>query len=272
MTLDPASPPIGPHVLRFFLGGHDLEMHTIRRLLDEHAQGHVEDKGLGWGAKASAYRTELEACLACGEKPVLVELEDDLGIEARGGLLVDHHGHRAAADAPTSLHQVFALLGLPSTLWTREFELVAANDRAYIPGLLAAGASHDEIIQYRNKDRVAQGITPEQEAEAEQGIASAELRCGGSLTVVRCAHARTAAVTDRLHTAFGGPGYVNLLVQSVNELNFFGEGRAVLALDQAFPGGWYGGALPDQGYWGGAEDAGHVLSFVEGLLAIGSRL
>ena len=65
-------------VLRFFLGGRDLEMVEIRRLLDRHAPDRVEDLGLSWGARASVYLLGIEAALARGETPVLVELIDDL--------------------------------------------------------------------------------------------------------------------------------------------------------------------------------------------------
>lgn len=68
----------------FFLGGADLEMATIRALLDETVPGNVHDKGLRWGAKASAYREEIMSALAQGLTPVLVELEDNLGPHRRG--------------------------------------------------------------------------------------------------------------------------------------------------------------------------------------------
>ncbi|MBI4664147.1 MAG: hypothetical protein HY735_35575 [Verrucomicrobia bacterium] len=41
-----------------------------------------------------------------------------------------------------------------------------------------------------------------------------------------------------------------MLIVSPGEVNFFGEGGFVRGLDQAFPGGWSGGALPERGFWG----------------------
>ena len=158
------------HDLVFFLGGHDLEMDTIRELLERRAAGRWHDRGLAWGARASAYREEIEAALAAGETPVLVELEDDVGLDGRCVVIVDHHGESAGAERPTSLEQVFAWLALPPGEWTRWHELVAANDRGYIPALVEAGASIEEIREVRAADRGAQGIT-EAEERAAQGVA-----------------------------------------------------------------------------------------------------
>jgi len=86
-----------PHI--FLLGGHDLEMLTIRELLHAHAPECFVDKGLAWGARASNYRTEIEAALKAGLTPVLVELVDDIGIDGKA-VIIDHHGPLAGADSP----------------------------------------------------------------------------------------------------------------------------------------------------------------------------
>lgn len=241
-------------------------MVTIKELLERELPAHTHDKGLGWGARASDYREEIEAQIARGKTPVLVELHDDLGVARRGAILVDHHGQRAGSDRPTSLHQVFELLGLPVGKWTRWFDLVAANDRAYIPGLQAIGASDEEIVTVRAADRNAQGITQEQEMEGQRAVAGARVLGDGTLTVVQLTLSRTATVTDRMEPALGGSGYRNLLVFSPDQVNFFGAGRYVFALDQAFPGGWYGGALPERGFWGHGEPAPEEGAIVRFLL------
>jgi hypothetical protein len=234
----------------FFLGGHDLEMLTIRDLLAEHAPGCFLDKGLSWGAKASDYREEIGSALANGFTPVLIELTVDMALDADRVVVIDHHGGRAGMDKPTSLHQVFELLVLPRDKWTRWHDLVAANDRGYIPEMIEIGASQEEIIEVRAADRAAQGITPEEKAEGEKAAADAEVLADGMLTVVRLPHTRTATVADRLEPALGGPGYENLLVISPDQVNFFGSGKLVYALNKTFPGGWYGGSLPERGFWG----------------------
>lgn len=252
-------------MIKFFLGGHDLEMLAIAELAS--AEGlPVHDKRLGWGARASAYRAEIDTALAAGRTPVLVELIDDLGLASRGAILVDHHGDAAGADKPTSLRQVFDLLGLPEERWSRRLALVAANDRGYIPEMIAVGASRGEIAEVRAQDRAAQGITAEQEAAGQRAAAQAQNLCGGRLTVAHLPHPRCAVVTDRLDAALGGPGYVNLLVVSPAEVNFFGAGELVRELERTFPGGWYGGALPLRGFWGGRAQSGEVLDLLRDLL------
>lgn len=245
---------MSPDRLVFFLGGRDLEMVTIRALLQAHAPTMFHDKGLAWGARASAYQGEIESALAEGKTPVLIELENDLGLDpAMPMVVIDHHGERAGAEEPTSLHQVFRLLGLPAAAWTHWHELVAANDRGHILALLKAGATQEEIVRVRAADRAAQGITPEEEAQGERAAACAETLLEGKLTITRLPHSRTATVADRLHHALGGAGYKNLLVLCPHEVDFFGTGSLVLALDRKYPGGWYGGALPERGYWGHGE-------------------
>ncbi len=271
----------------FFLGGRDLEMATIRELLAEHAPGRFHDKGLSWGAKTSDYRKEIGSCLERGETPVLVELADDMGLATRKALLsgrrcpgffdeikddlgpaprtaiiIDHHGERAGEDRPTSLHQVFELLGLSKEMWTRWLDLVAANDRGYIQEMVKLGATREEIEKVRAADRAAQGITPEEEAEAERAVASSETLGSGALTVVRLSHSRTAAVADRFQPELGGPGYRKLLVVSPDQVNFFGSGEIVTALDKQFPGGWYGGGLPKRGFWGHGEPVPDAIPFL----------
>jgi hypothetical protein len=248
------------NALVFFLGGHDLEMVTIRDLLLGVAPERFYDKRLAWGAKASAYRQELSETLVRGLTPVFVELANDLNLDPALFLEVDHHGERAGENRPTSLHQVFDLLKLPPERWTHWFDLVAANDWGYIPAMVEVGASQEEIIQVRAADRAAQGITPEEDAEGEQAVAHAEILANGALTVVHLLHSRTATVADRLQPELGGPGYKNLLVYSPDQVNFFGSGELIFALDRKFPGGWYGGALPARGFWGHESPVSDVLS------------
>lgn len=256
-----------PSDLVFLLGGHDLEMETIRDLLVDHAPDHFHDRGLSWGAKASAYREEIEDTLARGETPVLIELEDDLGLDPEHVIVVDHHGGRAGAEAATALEQVFALLERPAAEWDHWLELVAANDRAHLRGLSEIGASVEEMRRVRRADRRAQGITEAEETAAVEAAQKLETCAGGRLLVSRLPHGRTAALVDRLEPELGGPGFENLVVLSPGEVNVFATGDVIQALDNAFPGGWYGGALPERGFWGRAGEGGEgVVAFVEDYL------
>jgi hypothetical protein len=250
-----------PPNLAFFLGGHDLEMLTIRDLVAEVAADRLYDKGLAWGAKASAYRDEIAQAQAELLEPVLVELDDDIGV--RGArIIVDHHGERAGRNAPTSLDQVFALLRLPAERWTRWLELVAANDRGHIREMRSIGASDEEIARVRAADRAAQGITALEERAGETAIENARRIAGGQLVVVKLPHCRTAVVADRLEMDRHPPE--NLLVFSPSEVNFFGRGTLVRALDERYPGGWTGGSLPERGFWGISPLPGDVVEFLTG--------
>ncbi|MCK6685092.1 MAG: hypothetical protein L6R30_22035 [Thermoanaerobaculia bacterium] len=242
--------------LVFFLGGYDLEMVTIRELLEKEAAGCFHDKLLSWSAKASAYLPEIVQALEQGRRPVLIELVNDLEEPLKSDprlIHVDHHGSQRGLNARTALHQVFVLLGLPASRWTRWYDLVSVNDWAYLPGLMEFGATKEEIEDVRRRDRAAQGVTPEEEAGAIRAIERAEYRFGGRLIVVRIASHRTSPVTDRLEPLRPGLGAENVFIVSPGEVNFSGEGWLVLGLAARFPGGWMGGALPLRGYWGSVE-------------------
>lgn len=247
---------------RFFLGGHDLEMVAIRDLLVGAGHGdRVEDKRLAWGVKASAYRDEIGASLARGETPVLIELPDDLDrrIDRAALLLVDHHGARAGADAPSALRQIFDLLG--GGTWTRRLALVEANDVGHAEGMRELGASPDEIRKIRDADRNAQGVSAEVETESRRALAAARRR--GGLTIVETTAPTASAICDFLLPEYGGAGAGNLLVVMPGKVAFFGEGRVVRAL-AAVPDSWHGGALPKTGYWGSPREA---LGSVDELIA-----
>jgi len=248
----------------FFLGGQDLEMQECRKLLDAFApaDSSVHDHQLGWGAKASDYKHEIDSEIAQGSDFVLIELEDDLDLATQLGeerlTLIDHHGSRSGAEAPTAIEQLFEYLALPAPQWTRWRELVAANDRGHIAGMLACNATPEEIEQVRQADRAAQGITPEEEAAGFKAMEEREVHAAGELTVVRLPHARTATVTDPMDPALGGPGYRNLLVLCPESTYFYGSGQHIRSLANQFPGrqSFYGGSLAptnsqrDYGFWG----------------------
>jgi len=222
-------------------------MVTIADLLCRHSEP-VHDLALAWGAKASSYKAAIEAARRRGARPILVELEMDIP-EAAGDLIVDHHGERAGEER-SSLRQVFDILNLPESEWSRELQLVAANDIGHVDAMLEIGATPEEIHSIRSADRRAQGITAEQEETCRAAIRHLERRLSGRLDVARLEHSRIGPLTDQLHVALGGPGYINLLVISPGETNFVGEGRWIEHLDRAFPGGWSGGRLPHKGFWG----------------------
>lgn len=234
--------------LVFLLGGHDLEMLLIRELLEAHGQP-FRDKKLAWGARATDYREDIIAIAAAGDIPVLVELAEDIPLPPKS-IVIDHHGERAGADKSGSLRQVFDLLHLPESAWTRRRLLVAANDTGHIPAMMALGATNQEMADIRREDRSAQGATDDEETAARVALAGLTTTCQGALTIVELPHARASIVADLIEPAFGGPGARNLLVLMPHEMVFYGEGRLVNRLSDFLPGGWMGGALPARGFWG----------------------
>lgn len=232
-------------MLKFFLGGADLEMQTISQLVCEHlGPSALVDAGLSWGAQASDYRELIRQTSNEGDIPVLIELSLDMPLPTNA-LIIDHHNDRAGG--ATSLHQVFDLLGLDKSKWTRQFELVAANDTGHVAALRAAGASLEEILDIRRADRAAQGISQTAEDEGLEALNSAQTFLDGSLLIVRLPHKHTATVTDPL--AMKGDDR-DLLVFSPISTNFFGAGTRIQILDEVFHGGWRGGELPKRGFWG----------------------
>jgi hypothetical protein len=268
--------------LVFFLGGHDLEMITIRAVIEDVAPGSVRDASLPWGATTDAYEDEIVATLQDGRTPVLVELLTSpraswapsavLATTLSPGrpippgvvVLADHHGESAGAHKPTSLEQVMQLLGIADRFANdRWLQLVAANDRGYVDEMARLPATIDEMRRVRTADRAAQGITSSEEAEGEIAVARAR-RIGATLTVVDLAHDRAATVTDRLDATLGGPGFKRLLVRTPVAAHVFADGDTIDALRASFPAGWFGGALPDRGFWGREGDGAEIEAFLSG--------
>ena len=257
--------------LVFFLGGADAEMVAIRQILESEGVAFC-DKNLGWGAAASAYTEEIAQAVSEDKVPVLVELTADIALP-EGAIEVDHHN--ANADRPASILQVLSLLGLEPT---RMQQLIAANDSGYIPAMLSLGATAEEVAQVRLLDRNAQGITSEQEAEAERALAAAEVVNG--VTIVTMAHSKTATISDRL---FDPEKEQRVLILSGDgESNFFGNGALCRALQgedtgaktpegytiYSHFGGWIGGDLDGKGgFWGGYADQNEIRDYVENFFA-----
>ncbi|MGO9740544.1 MAG: hypothetical protein ACLPN5_03330 [Roseiarcus sp.] len=239
--------------LVFFLGGRDLEMAEIAALVAGQLGAEaVVDDALGWGARLSHFAARIEAVVAAGGRAAAVELIDDMPADwpARRALaLIDHHGERAGG--PSSLAQTFALLGLPASAWTRRMRLIEANDIDHLRGLFAAGASPEEAAAVRARDRAAQGITAAEEAAGAEAERAARPAFGGALQLIELPHRRMAAAMDPLALALW-PALPEALVEAPGEIGYFGRGAGVLALDAAFPGGWRGGHLPENGFWGHA--------------------
>lgn len=231
----------------FLLGGNDGEMQEIRRVLSENRIPYL-DYDLGWGAKLSRYGLNTDSRGFGSTTFFAVELEDDVNMGERSNFhFIDHHGFNQ--DKPSSLEQVCRILDIPMT---RHMELVAANDRGYIPAMLEIGATPEEIADIRLKDRAAQGITPAEEKAQLEALKNG-LSKVGDLAVVNTPCSRFAPITDALYPQ------KRILCVAPNEYCFYGEGSDLVkrVADRLGVGFTYNGA---SFAGGGGEYAGELIS------------
>ena len=238
----------------FFLGGHDAEMQAIRELL-LNQNLHFHDKNLSWGADAIAYAKEIRSLDSNANFAVLIELSNQNSIKLPpNSLLVDHHGESSGKDMPSSLEQITTLVGLSKAAFesNRLWQLIAANDIAHVKGMrsLDQPASDAEVFKIRMMDLSAQGVSDRDMEIAKLDAKKCQNTCRGKLSVVEASTDRTGLVAEMMEPFFGGPGFENLLVVGPTEFGFFGNGKLVLLLSNANPESWYGGALPENGFWG----------------------
>lgn len=197
----------------FLLGGHDLEMLEIKNILEERGISYY-DKGLNWSnALLSAYKEEMRLNVVCTLYGV--ELREDIPA-GDNYHRIDHHNDYS--DRASSLEQVAALLGAELT---RYQQLVAANDKGYIPAMKALGATDAEILEVRRRDRAAQGVTEEDERLAAES-AEANTTIYNGIKVVRSLTSCFSPICDRLFP------YRRLLIYTDSEWVFYGEGKAEL--------------------------------------------
>lgn len=227
----------------FLLGGHDLEMCTIKAILDQKHYLYA-DKDLKWdNARLSQYLNEIDMFLSINPSGLIygIELADDIissytwNYEA-----IDHHNERN--DEPSALEQVLSLLGLPMN---RYYCLVAANDKRYIPGMRDLGATAEEISKIRKEDRKAQGVTEMDEYLAEKSIAE-NMEKINDLILVCSYTSKFSPICDRLYP------YDSLLIYTLSEFTYYGvkamKAREILADEYAKGNIYYGGG--DKGYIG----------------------
>lgn len=197
----------------FLLGGQDLEMQEIAKMLEK--QGlRFHDKKLTWAtATLSQYKEELEKYKGTSCHIYGVELRKDMEIPYPY-TTIDHHNENSSHKS--SLEQVAELLQVELT---RHQKLVAANDSAYINGLRALKATSEEIENIRQLDRKAQGVTEEQEQDADQAIEAARKFDAPQFWVIESRHPNFSPICDRLSDV------QNYLIHTDNEWTFYGHMR-----------------------------------------------
>lgn len=114
------------------------------------------------------------------------------------------------------------------------------------------------------RDREMQGVTPEQEAQAQEAVEKlGEIAEKREYIQLDLPHSKTSTVTDRLYGK-----YDNLLITSGDgETNFYGTTEIIQMLNERFPGGWSGGQLDQgSGFWGGYADQSAIKAAVQAAL------
>ncbi len=194
---------------------NDLEAVEIINLLHDVGETVIVSSqpwGASWEKLENPVVQWVEKVLAQNPDTEVVGVE--LAGTARwGGRTIDHHFYSDddRSSEKSSIEQVAEELGVPLN---RYQQLVAVNDKWWIPGLQKAGATKGEIETIRISDRCAQGITPDEEAQAVRDIQAAEWR--GRKCIVRCKK-HTSCYTDRM---FGT--YDELIVAAPDKWIYFG--------------------------------------------------
>lgn len=116
------------------------------------------------------------------------------------------------------------------------------------------------IKEIRRRDRKAEGITMEEESQAERAVMKSYLI--GSVTIVELHDARPAAVFDRLVET---EKYGLLMLSATGESSFMGPWKKVKQFEEHFPNGRIFGQPPKRGYWVGKYSKLLILDFVESM-------
>lgn len=205
----------------FLIGGADLEMLAIKRLLTANgfAEGeNIADHHLAWGAKLSDYKSLFNDTVTI----VGIELIQDI-TPPPNYINIDHHNESSYRSS--SLEQVIELLNKELGInieFSRDLQLISANDKGYIPAMLKLKATKVEIADIRQRDRDAQGITVEDERLAEQSILEYKTTKSG-VTIVNSLTPHFSTITDRLYPCD------RLLISHQNHFTYFGKGTDLLA-------------------------------------------
>ena len=199
----------------FLLGGKDLEMITIKELLEK--QGEIYfSKDLFWNnATLNHYENELNKY---GDNYDYIIY----GIELRGETnyknykLIDHHNE--IQNEPSALEQVAEILSIKLT---RYENLVSANDKGYIPAMITLGATSKEINAIRRKDRECQGVTETEELLAKESIINHKIEID-DLIIIKSLSSKFSPICDYLFP------YKKLLIYTASELVYYGKDKDLL--------------------------------------------
>ena len=254
----------------WIIPNNDLEAKTIIEMLQREEEEFLvtgQTWGASWDNLEEELKEKIEEAKRDGKAVYGVELQGD----SNGAMNVDHHtyGEDDRSNSKSSIEQVAEILGIELTL---DEQFVSANDKGYIPAMEKLGAElglNEEDLQkiisnIRMRDREMQGITLEQEAQAQEAVEQlGEIKGKREYIQLDLPHSKTSTVTDRLYGK-----YENLLITSGDgETNFYGITDIIKMLNEKFPGGWSGGQLDQgSGFWGGYADQNAIKEAVQSMV------
>ena len=257
------------HELRkmvFLLGGADLEMAVIKTILEQYRIEYHTVDGMSWSdAKLSKYSDRLKELTSPDVTVYGIELETDMS-EPDNYICIDHHGD--VESGPSSLEQVAELIG--HELSPKE-RLVAANDKGFFPEMKKwlermddlskkeltqelfdtrnGRSDMDLMLEIRRMDRQSQGVSDEEERQADDAVRMA-VKGNSLIAVVRTETEHFSPVTDRMYPYHRH----RLVVYNGSELAYYGKDRdlalnhvlnmELVKKDQCYKGGG------KEGFWG----------------------
>jgi hypothetical protein len=217
----------------FLLGGIDLEMISIKKILEKYGIP-FKNLNLLWNnAKLSQYQKYLN-----NENSFFgIELQEDITLP-KYYTKIDHHNNYS--HKKSSLEQVADILNIKLDNFQK---LIAENDKGYIPAMIKAGASKEQILKIRYFDRKFQGVTDNDEKLAKQSITNYIIT--NNIYIIKSLTARFSVVVDLLNEDSLKD---KILVYNDTKLNYYGKN--VLKIVEYFKN------LIDknQAYYGGGEN------------------
>jgi hypothetical protein len=203
-AIEPLKTPQKPKTYVYFLGGYDLEMFEIRKILEAKNAKFI-DNTLKWGAKSSDYQPQIDA-LSSDEIPVFIELEIDYK-PSREFEIIDHHGDYA--HRKTAIEQIAQRFDIKLD---RFQTLVGINDKSHIRGLRKYGISEKEISLIRHLDRQKQGVTEEDEIFAKTSLMN--VKKINNIPIIETNANHFSPIADRVN-------YSNYIIYSQTKLSLY---------------------------------------------------
>jgi hypothetical protein len=217
-------------------------MLEIKKILEQDDTAILLDNHLNWGnANLSSYQKIVEEYGNKAEVEIYgIELHES-GISSipENYHRIDHHNDLCVN--PSSLEQIAEIVSIKLT---REQQLIAANDKGYIPEMQKQGATPEEIDQIRFRDRKAQDVTKEDEQKAQEAVENKTVE-QGIILIANPGTNRFSPICDRLFP------YEKLLIYTEDELMYYGKGKEQLAVH-------YQAEIKDGKMFHGGEATGYI--------------